>query len=226
VFSVDSDILASMQAAEEELEVQRDESPVPWWEAAPFQGVAGHQPSSFAGVLSRVVAPEPLREGHARALSEADEAEDEAPLSYESALRAQARWQPGHPLDPETERHASQAALEGLRQEGTDDPPGIANGPASPADRMPRCASVTVRLSETENRRLRKRAAEAGLTVSAYLRSCTLEAETLRAQVKQALADLRTASSEEEPFPHGPEGHKPRRWWLRRRHLQSSSAQA
>jgi len=33
---------------------------------------------------------------------------------------------------------------------------------------------------------------EAGLTVSAYLRSCTFEAEALRAQVKEALAELRT----------------------------------
>jgi predicted DNA binding CopG/RHH family protein len=53
-------------------------------------------------------------------------------------------------------------------------------------------ASITIRLSESECAQLRRRAAEAGLTVSAYLRSCTLEVESLRAQVKQALADMRT----------------------------------
>jgi len=48
------------------------------------------------------------------------------------------------------------------------------------------------RLSQTECGQLRTRAAEAGLSISAYLRSCTFEAETLRSQVKEALAQLRT----------------------------------
>jgi hypothetical protein len=60
-------------------------------------------------------------------------------------------------------------------------------------DENRRRSSVTVRLSEAESAQLQKRAAEAGLTVSAYLRSCTFEAETLRAQVKAALAELRAA---------------------------------
>jgi predicted DNA binding CopG/RHH family protein len=217
VFSADSDILASMQAAEEELEVQRNVSSVPWWEAAPFQGVATRESSSFASVLSAMAAPEPEREGHWRVWSEADKAKDEASLSYESALRAQVRWKPDDRLDPETELNAGEA---------TSDGPEIADEPASQTDPRRRCASVTVRLSEAENVRLRKRAAEAGLTISAYLRSCTLEVETLRAQVKQALAELRAASPEEKPFPHGPERHTPRRWWLRRPHIQSWSAQA
>jgi citrate lyase subunit beta/citryl-CoA lyase len=53
-----------------------------------------------------------------------------------------------------------------------------------------KCASITIRLSKTECDQLRKRAAQAGLTVSAYLRSCTFEAEALRAQVKDVLAAL------------------------------------
>jgi hypothetical protein len=56
-------------------------------------------------------------------------------------------------------------------------------------------ASVTLRMSAAECKQLRRRAAEAGMTVSAYLRSCTFEAETLRAQVKEALAELRAAST-------------------------------
>jgi hypothetical protein len=57
-----------------------------------------------------------------------------------------------------------------------------------------RSASVTIRLSRSECARLHQRATEAGLTVSAYLRSCAVEAEALRAQVKQALAELKTGS--------------------------------
>ncbi len=62
-------------------------------------------------------------------------------------------------------------------------------------------ASVTVRMSNAEFAQLQQRAAEAGLTVSAYLRSCTFEVETLRAQVKQALAELRTARAQPAAQP-------------------------
>ena len=72
-------------------------------------------------------------------------------------------------------------------------------GPAKQAatDRYLRSASVTIRLSKAECARLHQRAAEAGVTVSAYLRSCTFEAEALRAQVKAALAELRIGDSPE-----------------------------
>ena len=58
-----------------------------------------------------------------------------------------------------------------------------------------KCASITIRLSEAECAQLRQRAAEAGLTISAYLRSCTFEAESLRALVRDTMAQLRTATS-------------------------------
>ena len=63
-------------------------------------------------------------------------------------------------------------------------------------DRDLRSASVTIRMNKAECARLRERAAEAGLTVSAYLRSCALEAEALRAEVKQALAELKAGNKE------------------------------
>jgi hypothetical protein len=50
---------------------------------------------------------------------------------------------------------------------------------------------LSIRLSECESDQLRSRAAECGLSVSAYMRSCVLDAEDLRAQVKQALAEMR-----------------------------------
>jgi predicted DNA binding CopG/RHH family protein len=74
------------------------------------------------------------------------------------------------------------------------------------ADDTRKSSSIHIRLSAAESAQLKQRAAEAGLTVSAYLRSCVLEAESLRAQVKQALAQLRAT----------PIAEKPRRWWQRK----------
>ncbi len=65
------------------------------------------------------------------------------------------------------------------------------NNPAAALERNLKSASITIRMSTSECEQLRKRAAEAGLTVSAYLRSCTFEAESLRALVKETLAQLR-----------------------------------
>jgi hypothetical protein len=66
-------------------------------------------------------------------------------------------------------------------------------------------ASVTFRMSREEFIQLQARSVEANLTMSAYLRSCTFEAESLRAQVKQVLAELRnlpaTAPQPESAVP-------------------------
>jgi hypothetical protein len=51
-----------------------------------------------------------------------------------------------------------------------------------------RAASLSIRVSAKEQALIKARAAEAGLTVSAYLRQCALEVELLRAQLQQALA--------------------------------------
>jgi hypothetical protein len=66
-------------------------------------------------------------------------------------------------------------------------------------DKNLKCASITIRMSEQECAQLRQRAAQAGLTVSAYMRSCTFEAESLRALVKDTLAQLRSAPSVSAP---------------------------
>ena len=57
-----------------------------------------------------------------------------------------------------------------------------------------RTATISVRLNEAEFSDLRQRAAESGISVSAYMRSCVLEAEHLRSQVKQALIAMRAAT--------------------------------
>lgn len=68
-----------------------------------------------------------------------------------------------------------------------------------------RHAVVSIRLNEAEIERLRLRAAESGISVSAYMRSCVLDAEHLRTQVKQALAEMR-ASIQPMALPAEPTG--------------------
>ena len=82
-----------------------------------------------------------------------------------------------------------------------------------PLQRNLKSASITIRLSKEEAEQLHMRAAEAGLTVSAYLRSCTFEAESLRAMVKDTMAQLKAATSEgkQAARSHSSLG----RWWRR-----------
>lgn len=60
-----------------------------------------------------------------------------------------------------------------------------------------RTACVTIWMTKTERVRLRRRASESGMTISAYLRSCALEADALREQVKWALVAMKTAAKTE-----------------------------
>lgn len=64
-----------------------------------------------------------------------------------------------------------------------------------------RNASITIRVTAEEQAQLHERALDAGLSVSAYLRSCIFEAESLRSQVKEALAKMQSAQTDvaEEP---------------------------
>lgn len=94
---------------------------------------------------------------------------------------------------------------------GADSTPALPQG-AVP-DRDLRSASVTIRLSKVERVRLHERAAEAGLTISAYLRSCAIEAEALRAEVKKTLAELKTAAEITPPIA---QARKPWFGWMGR----------
>lgn len=55
---------------------------------------------------------------------------------------------------------------------------------------LARQAAVSIRLTFAERALLRTRSAEAGTSVSAYVRQCVLEIEQLREQVQQALAAM------------------------------------
>ena len=169
---------------------------------------------SFASLLAKLTTPADSateRRPSWRKDESADDftdelADDVATLSYESALRAHARYKPD--ISGEwnlPQRIESTAALVAEESAARTKVAALLTASAAagkiaaalnvtPAlDEMRKRASVTIRMSEAECAQLQKRAAEAGLTVSAYLRSCTFEAEALRAQVKEALAKLRVA---------------------------------
>jgi hypothetical protein len=130
-------------------------------------------------------------------------ADDVATLSYESALRTNGRYRAPAPANS----HHGSVAPGGIdRNAGSSRPrtnanrrdaallsvAGTSSGAGSGRER--KCSSITVRMSVEECCQLRERATEAGLTVSAYLRSCAFEVESLRAQVKQTLVELRSAN--------------------------------
>jgi predicted DNA binding CopG/RHH family protein len=181
-------------------------------------------------MLAAFAAPAPKR---SVAWNDDELADDVATLSYERALRTHARFR-APDLD---DRALTQSAESGHSRLHLDEAPAVggdlvAEAEASQAasaweadtqaaddtstahDRNLKCASITIRLSRAEVAQLRERAAEAGLTVSAYLRSCTVEAESLRAQVKDTLAHLRSESSKEIQAAEPPAGSS---WfgWLR-----------
>jgi len=155
---------------------------------------------SFAGLLASFAAPQTQAGDRASLWDDGDLGEDVATLSYESALRAAARNGPMDRADwPQASRslRLSKNGETALAARSGESAPERANAASAKGrDGELRSASVTVRLSGQELEQLRQRAIEAGLTVSAYLRSCTFEAESLRAQVKAALAELRKAGTE------------------------------
>ena len=170
--------------------------------------------SSFAGLLAALTAP--ASKG-TPAWNDDDLADDVATLSYERALRNHNRYKPADTGDGASAQaadsrscrncgalpsHAAPVAqpvnLPAEPGWSEDEKPQSAPGVSTIFDQNRKCASITIRLSKAEGEQLRRRAAEAGLTVSAYLRSCTFEAEALRAQVKEVLAELRKTSSTEK----------------------------
>ena len=54
--------------------------------------------------------------------------------------------------------------------------------------------AISVRLASAERALIRTRAAEAGVSASAYIRQCALEVEQLRAQVREAIAAMERGS--------------------------------
>ncbi len=146
-------------------------------------------------------------------------ADDIATISYEQALRAHTRGRVGEgelPALPFGEgevtrgdRSAHGATSGGARKAlslpiRADATRETSSKPHSRSEGCRLAASVTIRLRKAECVQLQERANEAGLTVSAYLRSCVFEAEALRAQVREALVQFRSAGSTESVAPQNP----------------------
>jgi hypothetical protein len=178
------------------------------------------EPSSFAGFLSALTSPAPSSRNNSwddNAL-----AEDVATLSYESALKTHARYKPS----PDPPQSSSAFVPERASPDPGNFIPMAAREPQAPASSPApspkagpgelKSASITIRMSHAECAQLKQRAAEAGMTISAYLRSCTFEAEALRVQVKEALAELRAAASPIEKQPASPVEQHKRFDWLAR----------
>ena len=189
-------------------------------------GQASKSVERFAGILATVVEPAPGGgPGFEPGWPEDGLLDDVAVFSLESALRSRAdrvQPEPLPPADrvarlagdldkkkpPQPEHDADwklrSAAREAEGRSATPDAPGLASsGTVAPIGlhraRELKRASITIRLSEPECARLKARAAESGLTISEYLRSCTLEVESLRAQVKEALATMRALAAAKGP---------------------------
>lgn len=179
-------------------------------QAAPSQPSPGSQ--SVAGLLASLASPSRETVDVATGLNESDLGDDVVTLSYERALHAHARYKPSDTIGWPVQQTGRAAASNGERAAARPAAP-IDEGETHPGDltsqagearqtannRDLRSVSVTIRLSKAECVRLHSRASEAGLTVSAYMRSCTFEAERLRAQVKAALAELKAATPGEKP---------------------------
>jgi hypothetical protein len=113
--------------------------------------------------------------------------DDVSSISYEQALRTHRRVSPVETLTATKSQSAQ--------------PPTAPQAHPVATGKKRKSASITIRLTATEEIQLHERAAAAQLSVSAYLRSCIFEAESLRTQVKEALSQIRAAQSEPSSRP-------------------------
>jgi len=198
---------------------------------------------AFAGFLAALAGPEQatgvpgdgtmsMKWKPAPSWNDDDLADDVATLSYENALKAHARYRPSQlsdrsltqPANAEpfcyedasaTATHPATRPIANLVPDAMPDLKSILFRTA-PVERDLKDASITIRMSKAECAQLHRRAAEAGLTISAYLRSCTFEAESLRTMVKDTLAQLRAATSQAKPPRSAPSLFSRLAGWLAR----------
>lgn len=148
--------------------------------------------TNFASLLSSLTSPPPKSPEPWDLCALAD---DVATISYERALQTHTRMKPS--------TFAASTPTPARRAK----------------DMSPRATIVTLRLSHAESAQLHERAAEAGLTVSAYLRSCVFEAEALRTQVREALSQFRSAASQDPKIAPAPAEPSSPTWRNRLRSL-------
>lgn len=143
-------------------------------------------------------------------------ADDVATLTYEQALGSHRHRIPAPANPGETQRQVPFSAAPHPKPL------------SSTGKRNSKSASITIRVTAEEQAQLQQRAAAAQLSVSAYLRSCIFEAESLRTQVREALAEMQSAAPKSES-PAGIYGAS-RNWydglfpfWSRRQKQSSQS---
>lgn len=141
-------------------------------------------PANFASLLTALTG---MGKEPAEPWDMSELGEDVATITYEQALKTHRRVRSAEPFAKSTEPNSA-----GLTA-------------TTEAKQVRKTASITIRLTANEQAQLQARAAEAGMSTSAYLRSCIFEAESLRAQVKTALAQMRAAADE----PRGSEEKRP-----------------
>jgi hypothetical protein len=144
--------------------------------------------TGFASLLADLALPAPQE---ANRWNDDGYGDDIATLSYEQALRTHARYR------------APDSDASRLDAKPTASSRKLPSRHAT-CDESRKSASITIRVSQAEYAQLRERAAAAGLTVSAYLRSCTLEVEALRAEVKEALAKFSSVAALHVQVPKEP----------------------
>jgi predicted DNA binding CopG/RHH family protein len=189
--------------------------------------------SGFASLLAALAVPTTQKTDRDADWTQDDPTDGSANLSYERALRANARYKRIEwPAALVEEAEIANMARVDRNQHRAGADSGLDNAgsegrkTASP-ERALKTASITIRLSHAECEQLKKRAAEAGLSTSAYLRSCTFEAEALRAQVKEALSELRGAALKgNRPAEFLPTAQAPHRWWRLWQHPGARGTQA
>jgi hypothetical protein len=112
--------------------------------------------------------------------------DDVSTITYEQALRA-----------GRSSQHATNRLLDkDVHQRSATASPLVSSPNNSQSEKQHRTASITIRVTPEEQAQLQARAVAAELSVSAYLRSCIFEAEALRTQVKEALAQMQSTSSQ------------------------------
>jgi hypothetical protein len=179
--------------------------------------------STFAGLLATLSARPPGGAERQPTWSDDGLADDVATLSYERALRAHARYRAPETGDQALTRPADAGTggeNEAIPAEACPAAPAGAQNAQSEAAREAakaegrnlKCSSITIRLSKAQGEELRQRAAEAGLTVSAYMRSCTFEAERLRELVRATLLQMRSERARESTEEPAHDRHGWRQW--------------
>jgi hypothetical protein len=112
-------------------------------------------------------------------------------ISYEEALRPKRQKAPAKKRCAQQRKTApvkqNQPAFRQVLAEKTAILPAAKKTTA--AALAPRTATLSVRITDAEQKLLKLRAAEAGLSASAYLRQCILDVDDLREQVRDLLAE-------------------------------------